>query len=94
LHYTLSDSPTPPENACTASAAGSSAQQQQQQQQQYLHLLLESPAQGYSGVGFPQQADKMIPADSVIGYVDPATGQPVVSATWARVAARARGGGG
>lgn len=77
LHYTLSDSPTPPDNVCTASAAaapgGSSAGGQ------YLHMLLESPAQGYSGVGFPSVLGKMYPTDAVIGYVDSATGEPVVS---------------
>lgn len=77
LHYTLSDSPTPPDNVCTASAAaapgGSSAGGQ------YLHMLLESPAQGYSGVGFPSVLGKMYPADAVIGYVDSATGEPMVS---------------
>lgn len=85
LHYSLSDSPTPPDNVCTASsvdaaAGGSSAGPAAgSQQQQYLHMLLDSPQQGYSGVSFPQTYGKMYPADAVIGYADAANGRPVVS---------------
>lgn len=79
LHYTLNSSPTPPDNVCTASAAAGGAGSSGGAQQQYLHMLLESPAQGYSGVGFMQTLGQMYPADAVIGYVDGATGQPVVS---------------
>jgi len=76
----MSDSPQPPDNACTASAAAGAGSSAGQQQQQYLHMLLESPDQGYSGVGFSEQFGKMYPADAVIGYVDAASGKPVVSA--------------
>jgi hypothetical protein len=60
------------------------AQQQQQQQQRgagFLHMLLHSPLQGYSGVSFAAQQGRMSPADAVIGYAyGAAGGRPVVSA--------------
>eukprot|EP00775_Hariotina_reticulata_P007285 gene7285-7498_t len=47
---------------------------------QPVHFLLDSPAPGYAGLAFPVTAGRMSPADAVIGYVDPATGKPTVSA--------------
>jgi hypothetical protein len=77
LHHTLSDSATPPDNACTAAAAGA-ASTPGAGGQQWLHLLLESPLRGYSGLGFPQTPGRMFPADAVIGYSDAASGKPTV----------------
>jgi hypothetical protein len=78
LQYTLSDSPQPPENVCTQSAAAPPAVAAAGGQQ-YLHMLLDAPVQGYVGVGFPRTEGQMSPADAVIGWVDAANGQPVVS---------------
>jgi hypothetical protein len=72
---------TPPVNPCTATAVSSNklAAADIPPGVQPVHFLLDAPAAGYAGLAFPVTAGRMSPADAVIGYVDPATGKPMVS---------------
>ncbi|KAF8055284.1 cytochrome b561 and DOMON domain-containing protein [Scenedesmus sp. PABB004] len=77
LHFTRGGA-APPANPCTASAPAASAAGAAPGE--LLHLLLESPSSGYAGLSFPATPGRMVPADAVIGWLDPASGAPKVSA--------------
>lgn len=82
LHFAMGGA-DPPSNPCTAAtpAANKLAASDLPAGALPVHFLLESPVGGYAGLGFPKTKGVMVPADAVIGYVEPATGRPVVSAT-------------